>query len=248
VGSPWLPHRQRDGYGADRRRIGLLILRVELEGGHVLACFGSELGLDQLHVLHERRLLEETDEARQRLRQIVKRELDPAFPESREGRLQTLVERWRKLFGEDQNFARPILERANILASTCLIAGGYYLRDQVFDWAIVDEAGRATTPELLVALVRTRRMIIVGDERQLPPMLDEELNDNALARLGTSREQLSERLFASLATPGKDEQLPAVQMLTTQHRMHPSIGNLISAVFYDGMLTATKNIDIYTPL
>jgi serine/threonine protein kinase len=172
----------------------------------------------------------------QRLRQIVSHELDPAFPESRESRLLALVERWRKIFGKDMNFARPILERANILASTCLIAGGYYLRDQIFDWAIIDEAGRATTPELLVALVRARRIIIVGDERQLPPMLDEELNDSALVRLGASREQLTESLFASLAAQGKDEQLPAVQMLTMQHRMHPSIGNLVSSVFYDGKL------------
>jgi serine/threonine protein kinase len=175
-------------------------------------------------------------EEHQRLRQIVSRELDPAFPESRESRLQMLVERWRKIFGKDMNFARPILERANILASTCLIAGGYYLKDQVFDWAIIDEAGRATTPELLVALVRARRMIVVGDERQLPPMLDEELNESALVQLGTSREQLTESLFASLVTQGKDEQLPVVQMLTMQHRMHPSIGKLVSSVFYGGKL------------
>jgi serine/threonine protein kinase len=179
----------------------------------------------------------------QRLQEIVGRELDPAFPDTRETRMKELVERWRKIFGKDKTFARPILERANILASTCLIAGGYYLKDQIFDWAIVDEAGRATTPELLVALVRARRIIIVGDERQLPPMLDEELNEHALVRLGTSREQLSESLFASLAAQGKDEQLPAVQMLTMQHRMHPSIGKLISSVFYDGKLMHAVQAD-----
>lgn len=117
-------------------------------------------------------MLPSLHEEHQRLKQLVSRELDPVFPESRESRLQILVERWRKIFGKDMHFARPILERANILASTCLIAGGYYLKDQIFDWAIIDEAGRATTPELLVALVRARRMIIVGDERQLPPMLE----------------------------------------------------------------------------
>lgn len=57
-----------------------------------------------------------------------------------------------------------------------------------------------------------------------------------MTRLGTSREQLTESLFASLAAQGRDEQLPAVQMLTMQHRMHPSIGNLISSVFYGGKL------------
>jgi serine/threonine protein kinase len=176
-------------------------------------------------------------EEHQRLRQIVSRLLDPAFPESRESRLQALVERWRKIFGKDWAFSRPILEQASILASTCLVAGGSYLKDQKFDWAIIDEAGRATTPELLVALVRAQRVIVVGDERQLPPMLDEELDENALMRLETSQEQLVQSLFALLAAQAKDEPLPAVQMLTQQHRMYPSIGNLVSTVFYGGKLT-----------
>jgi len=37
-------------------------------------------------------------------------------------------------------------------------------------------------------------------------MLDEELDDTTLARLGTSREQLSESLFATLTAQGKEEQ------------------------------------------
>ncbi len=109
--------------------------------------------------------------------------------------------------------------------------------DQEFDWAIIDEAGRATTPELLVSLVRARRAIIVGDEKQLPPMLDEELSDAELTRLGTTREELTESLFATLVTQGKEEELRAVQMLTAQHRMHPAIGKMISSVFYGGKLT-----------
>jgi serine/threonine protein kinase len=171
-----------------------------------------------------------------RLSQIVSRLLSPALPDSREARLLELVEGWRKIFGKQQEFAAPILERASILAATCLIAGGYYLKEQEFDWAIIDEAGRATAPELLVPLVRARRAIIVGDERQLPPMLDEDLTSEELARLGTSREELTESLFASLVAQGKDEQLPAVQMLTVQHRMHPAIGQLVSSVFYGGKL------------
>jgi hypothetical protein len=88
--------------------------------------------------------------------------------QSREAKLFDLVKRWRRVFGKQDDFAGPILERANILAATCLITGGHYLKDEEFDWAIIDEAGRATAPELLVPLVRARRSIIVGDERQLP--------------------------------------------------------------------------------
>ncbi len=172
----------------------------------------------------------------QRFSLIVANLLSPGSSDSREQALLRLVTNWRKIFGKQEDFARPILERASILAATCLISGGYYLREQQFDWAIIDEAGRATAPELLVPLVRSRRAIIVGDERQLPPML-EDLPDADLARLGTTKGQLTESLFATLVAQGKDENLPAVQMLTMQHRMHPAIGQLVSSVFYGGKLT-----------
>jgi serine/threonine protein kinase len=128
----------------------------------------------------------------ERLSQIVTSLLSPGASDAREQALLQLVSRWRKIFGKQEDFARPILERANVLAATCLISGGYYLKDQQFDWAIIDEAGRATAPELLVPLVRARRAIIVGDERQLPPMLDEDLTREDLAHLGTSKEQLTD--------------------------------------------------------
>lgn len=210
----------------------------------------EELGDDEqdlaatLELIHETlpdevrgEVLAELSAERERLSQLVARLLAPDPLQSLEERQITLVKNWRKMFGKRKDFARPILERATILAATCLISGGYYLKDQEFDWAIIDEAGRATAPELLVPLVRARRAILVGDERQLPPMLDEELSERELANLGTSREELGESLFATLVAQGKDERLPAVQMLTVQHRMHPAIGQLVSEVFYEGRLT-----------
>src|SRR5258708_16706019 len=94
-----------------------------------------------------------------------------------------LVRNWQSVFGKLDDFAEPLYERANILAATCLITGSRKLRDVEFDWAIIDEGGRATATELLVPLVRSRRSIIVGDERQLPPMLDTELRSEALKHL-----------------------------------------------------------------
>ncbi len=173
---------------------------------------------------------------RVRLHRLVINMLGSDLSESLEAKQLELVQRWRKIFGKQRDFARPILERANILAATCLITGGNYLKDQEFDWAIIDEAGRATAPELLVPLIRSRKAIIVGDERQLPPMIDEVLSDTMLAPVGVTREQLTESLFAALVAQGKEEGLAAVQMLTEQHRMHPAIGQLISTVFYEGKL------------
>ena len=40
-----------------------------------------------------------------------------------------------------------------------------------FDTVIMDEASKATPPELLMPLCFGRKSIIIGDHRQLPPML-----------------------------------------------------------------------------
>lgn len=180
---------------------------------------------------------------RENLSHAIHTLLEPDTSGSREANLLKFVQDWRKIFGKHDDFAEPLLERASILAATCLTVGGRYLKERTFDWAIIDEAGRATASELLVPLVRSRRAIIVGDERQLPPMLDEDLSNQALASLGTTREELAESLFATLVTQGKDEQLPGVQMLTVQHRMHPAIGRLVSAVFYEDQLQHAVSAD-----
>jgi serine/threonine protein kinase len=173
---------------------------------------------------------------RTQLYQIVTDLLKPSPDASTEEKLLSLVRGWQSVFGKRDDFAELLFERANIVAATCLITGARQLRDEEFDWAIIDEGGRATATELLVPLVRSRRSIIVGDERQLPPMLDTELRTEALQRLALAKDDLEKSLFETLVAQGREEELPAVQMLTEQHRMHPSIGELISHVFYDGKL------------
>lgn len=179
---------------------------------------------------------EDLADEQRRLRRIVLNLLGIDEEEDQITRLQQFVKDWQKVAGRTTDFAEPILERASLLAATCLIAGGRELKDREFDWAIIDEAGRATAPELLVPLVRARRAIIVGDEKQLPPMVDEGLRGEQLATIGVTRESLMKSLFGVLVEQAQEATLPVVQMLRVQHRMHPAIGRLISEVFYDGQL------------
>jgi superfamily I DNA and/or RNA helicase len=190
-------------------------------------------------------VLAETDEAiqqgklieeYQRLGQIVLKRLGIEPEEAAAEQWIQFLKDWRAVAGIGEAFAEPLLARASILAATCLATGREAFRDRRFDWAIIDEAGRATAPELLVPLVRARRAILVGDERQLPPMVDSELSEKELASVGVSRESLTESLFGTLVKEAQEAHLPIVQMLTAQHRMHPAIGRLISEVFYEGKL------------
>lgn len=95
-----------------------------------------------------------------------------------------------------------------------------------FDLAIVDEASQLTLPALLGALRFSRRFVLVGDERQLPPLVVSE----EAASLGLKRS-----LFAELLDRWGT---PAGVALRQQYRMHPVICAFPSREFYDGKLEA----------
>lgn len=180
------------------------------------------------------------------------RELDPAdlrergatlAPDTPEGqRCRELIEllaQWHARFGETSEFAAAALARAQVVGATCVGFGAIRGVGVVpFDLCIIDEASRATAPELFIPMVRAARYVLVGDDRQLPPFLDTgALNDTTLEPFGLTRAELEQPFFSYLA-----ERLPAgnVVGLTLQHRMHPAIGQLVSECFYEGELDSAR--------
>jgi superfamily I DNA and/or RNA helicase len=104
-----------------------------------------------------------------------------------------------------------------------------------FDTVIMDEASKATPPELALPVLFGKKSIIVGDHRQLPPMIDgEEIKDllisiderNLAKTLSQKEFEISqfERLFLNI-----DESIKGT--FDTQYRMHPAINEAI-AQFY----------------
>lgn len=81
---------------------------------------------------------------------------------------------------------------------------------------------------------RARRTVLVGDSRQLSPFQDPELRTQGLLeRFDLKIEDQKATLFNHLR-----EGLPPAlhKTLTTQHRMLPAIGDLVSDCFYGGEL------------
>ena len=158
--------------------------------------------------------------------------------------LRRIVRHWTRVVGRSKDFENLVSKSARVVAATCSISAKLNPRfassDAIFDWAIVDEAGRATVPEVLIPVVMAQRVILVGDERQLPPMIDDNMGRNANDPATTA---LKTSLFQDLIEQDVGSQ-QHVAALTTQYRMHPAIGNLISSVFYDGTLT---NGDVNRP-
>ncbi|MES3517536.1 MAG: AAA domain-containing protein, partial [Natronomonas sp.] len=93
------------------------------------------------------------------------------------------------------------------------------LRASSFDVAVVDEAGQLTEPGTFLATNLADRFVLVGDHRQLPPVVRAE---NELQR------SLFERLI--------EEYPEASVMLDRQYRMSQRIQYFPAEEFYDGKL------------
>ena len=128
-------------------------------------------------------------------------------------------------------------------------------RDVAFDVAIVDEAGRATLSELLVPCIKAKRIILVGDHKQLAPVVDDDVIEklNADSKKGSDEfradkkdvtTSLFERLFERIESKSKDcvylENFK--HTLTYNYRAHKSICDLYSNAFYKGNLQTKPKI------
>lgn len=117
-----------------------------------------------------------------------------------------------------------------------------------FDTVIIDEAGKANLAESLVAISMAEKIILVGDQLQLPPYIDGSLIDpqerNSFPNSKYGKNFLSEDIEHALKTSFFEFLVNRIEsnrfpnsnkeMLNYQHRMHPNIGKFVSYSFYDG--------------
>ena len=157
-------------------------------------------------------------------------------------RLLKLANEWSSVLGTRGRTLEELLARSrNLICGTCVGIGrpGIQLERNAFDLVIIDEAARCTPSELAVGMQSARRVLLVGDHRQLPPLFDHELLKAIGPRLGVhSRKDLQqsdfERAFHS------DYGRAVSRSLKKQYRMAPKIGRLVSDVFYPGQELSTE--------
>lgn len=145
----------------------------------------------------------------------------------------------------DRDLEARIVAEARVVV--CTLTNAYLsplMADQRFDVLIAEEAGMATLPPLFYAACLCRqRVIVVGDPRQLPPIVQ---SDDELVRRAIGR-----NIFD--VTVPEPEGSEVVAMLGVQYRMHPEIGALVGELFYGGRLvhgadaTATREIAARAP-
>ena len=155
-------------------------------------------------------------------------------------------------------FRRLYKSNVNLVAATCSICGsrdfmesysdmfgGNERSDMFFDVVIMDEASKATPVEMAVPLVLGKKIIVIGDHKQLPPMMDENTIDSALEKIGkkdiAEKLQKAESQFKRLFEAAAKVRKTIVATLDTQYRMHEQIMNTIKQ-FYQEELAATGGL------
>ena len=177
-------------------------------------------------------------------------DLDARRRETAEGTDAALLEYLEELEGDPEAVLATLRMYTTSLGATCQQADSRAVRDvkdgeRLFDTVIVDEAARANPLDLLIPLtLASRRVILVGDQNQLPHMLEpdveRELRAGADNMLATLRQSLFGRLFTLLhsgdTTPGPRR---AVR-LRRQYRMHPVLGEFVGRSFYESGLASPR--------
>lgn len=134
------------------------------------------------------------------------------------------------IFDCDLDLAAPDMEKA--VKDACTIN---------FDTVIMDEASKATPPELLMPLCFGSKSIVIGDHRQLPPMLNEKSFKEALQDLHSKKaEALIEEIDRDFVDTSQFKRMILNSQVShtikstfnLQYRMHPAINDVISQ-FYE---------------
>jgi hypothetical protein len=168
-----------------------------------------------------------------------------------------IVSKWKEGLSRHSDiiksrFSDVYLKHVNVFAATCSECGssnftkafqtmirkdGEDKGETEFDLVIMDEASKATPPELVLPLTLGRKVVVIGDHKQLPPMIDENDFSEALEAVGAkklvedwTREDYKVSQFEKLFVNSPRD---IIASLDTQFRMHKQIMNCISQFYKD---------------
>ena len=161
--------------------------------------------------------------------------------------LQEDLSLWhQKLTAERQQSLYPLLlEGVDVVGATCVgINTRALFRDIEFDVVIADESGQIQAHNLIVPLSRAPHAILVGDHKQLPPVVQEQIKEEIGDRGFDDLFDLYEKSLFELLW----DRTPANRrvMLDEQFRCPSVIIDYVSKAFYDGEYYSGPGMDLKT--
>jgi superfamily I DNA and/or RNA helicase len=134
----------------------------------------------------------------------------------------------RKIFSEDNLWKEPndILAEYPVILSTTFSSRNSLNSDVVYDYLIMDEASQVDIATGALALSSARNVVIVGDTKQLPNVVTDDIRDKAKAIFDTFNVNEGYQYTKSFLQSILDVMPNVTQTLLREHyRCHPKIIN-----------------------
>lgn len=166
--------------------------------------------------------------------------------------LDLLKRRWHALLSNIEDYdalKSKFISSINIVGATSnhIAAGKYKNFHFEFDYVIMDEAAKATPAETLVPINMAHNLVLVGDHKQLPPLVTatKKVIEQVESKLNNDGEMVDfdkvyydqPSLFEIMYDGSPDE---FKEMLDLQFRMPKQVGNIISDLVYEKKLKSNE--------
>ena len=175
-------------------------------------------------------------------------ELEQRYRESRNAPDAAVADYLYQLESNPHSVRRAVVDYNSVFGATCQQSASQFIANIKpnieYDTVLIDEAARSNPLDLFIPMVQARRRIIlVGDHRQLPHIIDRQLQreiENDVTRDKSVAEEtkdfieksLFEHLYKTL-DPESGTETRRVTTLDKQFRMHPVLGDFVSKEFYE---------------
>ncbi len=143
-------------------------------------------------------------------------------------KISRLFEEKKKL---EEEIIKKILKINKIIFATNSMVYSDLLKNFEFDVAVIDEGSQATLPSTLMPILKSKKFIIAGDHKQLPPTVK-----------SSFAKDLEKTLFEKLISLYPEKS----QILKIQYRMNEKIMEFPNKTFYNGELIADSSVRFIT--
>lgn len=147
---------------------------------------------------------------------------------------QKILKEWcGKIGGNDFNYnalKQLYIDNANVIGITCIQSGtaDFEKNYPSFDVVIIDESSKSTPPDIILPMLRGKKIVLVGDHKQLPPYIDSDAYDEISDDDSGLHELMKVSLFEELYESAPPDMRT---MLFRQYRMHRDIAALINQFY-----------------
>ena len=145
----------------------------------------------------------------------------------------------RKFFNEDNLWKEPyeVLKEYPVILSTTFSSRNSLNSDVVYDYLIMDEASQVDIATGALALSCAKNVVIVGDTKQLPNVVTDDIKAKAKAIFDSFNVNEGYQYTKSFLQSVLDVMPNVTQTLLREHyRCHPKIINFCNQKFYRGEL------------